>query len=68
VDRTENLIAANTAARRATALARDAESSARHSGTDQRTAALAAAGALWAQVARTHAAIAAALPATSTED
>lgn len=53
---------ANNAARRAEALAEDAERLARHEDFRPKTPAFAAAGTLWAQTAQAYAAIAAALP------
>jgi hypothetical protein len=61
---------ADTAATRAASLAREAESYARSNDSHHRGKAepLAAAGTLWAELARTHAAIAAALPETESAD
>ncbi|MFD0547695.1 hypothetical protein [Streptomyces mexicanus] len=62
--RHDALADARDAAARATALAREAERQANYPDHHHKVAALAAAGALWADVARTHAAIAAHLPQT----
>jgi hypothetical protein len=57
---------ADAAATRAASLARQAED---HANADrEKTPAFAAASAAWADIARTHAAIAALLPDTTTED
>lgn len=67
MNREQRLTMADAAVERAAKLARDAERNA----TDypHRATPLAAAGALWADIARAHAAIAATLPAdTTTED
>ncbi|WP_371670015.1 hypothetical protein OG985_21670 [Streptomyces sp. NBC_00289] len=68
MDRTQRLTMADAATTRAAALARDAEVAAQSSERRHQAAPLAAAGALWADIARTHVAIAAALPETETED
>lgn len=64
MNREQRLTMADAAASRAASLARDAEACARHADYPHKVAPLAAAGALWADVARAHAAIAAALPET----
>lgn len=66
MDRTEQLEQALAAADKARYLAREAE---RHASADrEKTPAFAAASEAWSTVARTHAAIAALLPDTTTED
>ncbi|MER7963590.1 hypothetical protein [Streptomyces ardesiacus] len=66
MDRTEQLEQARGAADKARYLASVAE---RHAYNErEKTPAFAAASAAWADVARTHAAIAALLPDTTTED
>ena len=67
MNRQQRLTMADAAATRAASLARDAESCARHDDFRHKVAPLAAAGALWADVARAHAAIAAALSETVDE-
>lgn len=62
--REERLTMADAATTRATALARDAEEAARGFHNRHKAEPLASAGSLWADVARAHAAIAAALPET----
>lgn len=66
--REERLTMANAAVERAAGLARDAEIHARHSESRHRTQPLAAAGALWADIARIHTDIARLLPATESAD
>lgn len=63
--RSQRLTMADAAMVRATSLARDAEGYARSHDSRHKAAPLAAAGSLWADVARAHAAIAAALPSTA---
>lgn len=67
--REQRLTMADAAATRAAYLARDAESHARSDESHHwpKAERLAAAGAVWADIARAHAAIAAALPETETE-
>jgi len=60
--RAQRLTMAAAAATKAAGLAADAEAAARSSHSHDQAAPLAAAGSLWADVARAHAAIAAALP------
>lgn len=62
MDRTKHLKLADAAATRAERLADKAEEYARHTDYPHKVAPIAAAGALWADVARSHAAIAAAMP------
>ncbi|WP_364706630.1 hypothetical protein [Streptomyces ossamyceticus] len=62
--REQRLTMADAAATRAAGLAREAEDAARHPDNQRKVQPLTAAGALWADVARAHAAIAAALPET----
>ena len=62
--REERLTMADAAATRAASLARDAEDAARSFHDWHKAEPLAAAGALWADVARAHAAIVAVLPET----
>ena len=64
MNRQQRLTMADAAATRAASLARAAEDYARHTDYTHKAAPLAAAGALWADVAKAHAAIAAALPET----
>lgn len=66
MNRQQRLTMADAAATRAASLARDAENAAHSSDPNHhsKTSRLAAAGALWADIARSHAAIAAALPET----
>lgn len=66
--REQRLTMADVAATRAASLARDAETAARSSDARSKAAPLAAVSSLWADVARAHAAIAAALPETETAD
>jgi hypothetical protein len=66
VTREQRLTMADAAATRAAGLARDAEAAARSYDRRSQAEPLAAAGSLWADVARAHAAIAAALPETET--
>lgn len=66
--RTDALTKADEAARRAESLAADADRYAYSADYPHRVAPLAAAGALWADVARAHAAIAAVLPETTGEE
>lgn len=66
--REQRLTMADTALTRAVSLARDAEDAARSFDRQHKAAPLAAAGALWADVARAHTAIAAALPETEPTD
>jgi hypothetical protein len=67
--RQEALAQAETATRRAAALASEAERYARHPDYPHKTQPLAAAGALWADTARAFTALAAALPEiTETSD
>lgn len=66
--REQCLTMAAAAATRAAALAEEAERVARHNDFRPKTSAFAAAGALWADVARAHAAIAQALPETENAD
>ncbi|MFF4356921.1 hypothetical protein [Streptomyces sp. NPDC001604] len=65
MNREQHLKLADTAVTRAERLAGDAERYATHPDYPHKVAPLAAAGALWADIARTHAAIAAAMPETS---
>ncbi|MDX3777754.1 hypothetical protein [Streptomyces europaeiscabiei] len=60
--REERLTMADEATAKASNLARDAEDAARDFHNREKAAPLAAVGVLWADIARTHAAIAAALP------
>lgn len=62
MNRKQRLSMADAAVSRAASLARDAEKYATGPDHPHKVAPLAAAGALWAQVAQVHAAIAAALP------
>ncbi len=62
--REQRLTMAAAATTRAARLASDAEDAARSIHDRTKAAPLAAAGALWADIARSHAAIAAALPET----
>lgn len=62
--REQRLTMAAAATTRAANLASDAEAAARSFHDQHKAAPLAAAGALWADIARSHAAIAAALPET----
>ncbi|GHA64194.1 hypothetical protein GCM10010330_16260 [Streptomyces tendae] len=66
MDRAQHLALADEAVMRAAKLADDAERYA--SNTREKTPAYAAASEAWSTVARTHAAIAALLPDTTTED
>jgi hypothetical protein len=66
--REQRLTMADAAATRAATLARDAETAARSTEFRHKAVPLAAAGALWADVARSHAAIAAVLPETEAVD
>ncbi|MFJ9474708.1 hypothetical protein ACIRRI_06790 [Streptomyces mirabilis] len=66
--REERLSLASTAMDKATQLARDAEFHARSSESRQRAQPLAAAGALWADIARAHTDIARLLPETESAD
>ncbi|NUP32147.1 MAG: hypothetical protein HOU01_10560 [Streptomycetaceae bacterium] len=68
MNREQRLTMADAAATRAASLARDAERYATHPDHTHKAAPLAAAGALWADVARAHAAIATALPETPEPD
>lgn len=68
MNRDERLTMANTAMDKATQLARDAEFHARSHESRQRTQPLAAAGALWVDIARAHADIATLLPETEDTD
>jgi len=63
MDRTKHLALADAAITRAERLAGDAERYANHADYPHKVAPLAAAGAVWADIARAHAAIAAAMPA-----
>lgn len=63
--REERLTMADAATTRAASCAREAEQAARSTDRRHQAEPLAAAGSLWAEVARAHAAIAAALPATA---
>lgn len=65
--REEALDQARTAARRAAVLAGHAEGAAHNRDRHHEAAPFAAAGALWADVARAHAAIAAAIPGPQPE-
>lgn len=65
--REQRLIRADAATTRAAALARDAEEAARSFHDRDKAERYAAAGALWADIARAHAAIAAVLPETAEE-
>ena len=67
MNREQRLAMADDAMTRATSNARDAERYARTDDHGHKTGPLAAAGALWADIARTHAAIAQALPETVVE-
>lgn len=67
MNRQQRLTMADAAVSRAASLARDAEKYATHPDYTHKAAPIAAAGALWADVARAHAAIAAVLPETVTE-
>ena len=64
MNRQQRLTMADAAVSRAASLARDAQQAAEHNDYRHKAAPLAAAGALWAEVAKAHAAIAAALPET----
>ena len=64
MNRQQRLTMADAAATRAASLARDVQSAAEAGDSQGRVPRLAAAAALWADVARAHAAIAAALPET----
>ena len=64
MDRAKHLALADAAVTRAERLAGDAERYANHADYPHKVAPVAAAGAVWADIARTHAAIAAALPDT----
>nr|WSY53822.1 hypothetical protein OG999_29385 [Streptomyces sp. NBC_00886] len=67
MDRAQHLSLADSAVRRAENLAGDAERYATGNDYLHKVAPLAAAGALWADIARAHAAVAAVLPTTETE-
>ena len=67
MDRTKHLALADAAVTRAETLAGDAERAAHSNDFRHKTGALAAAGALWADIAKTHTAIAQTLPQTETE-
>lgn len=67
MDRTKHLALADAAITRAERLAGDAERYAHHADYPHRVAPFAAAGALWADVARAHAAIADVLPEADNE-
>ena len=67
MNRQQRLTMADAAATRAASLARDAEKYATHPDYPHKATPLAAAGALWADIARAHAAIAAVLPKTVDE-
>jgi hypothetical protein len=67
MNRKQRLTMADAAATRAASLAREAEKYATHPDYTHKAAPLAAAGALWAEVAKVHAAIAAVLPETVDE-
>ncbi|MFE1748988.1 hypothetical protein ACFW88_00280 [Streptomyces anandii] len=62
MNRYDRLAMAEFALERAAGLAREAEQHARSNDSRHKAAPLAAAGSLWADIARTHTAIAAALP------
>jgi len=64
MNREQRLTMADAAVSRAASLARETEKYATHPDYTHKAAPLAAAGALWADVARAHAAIAEALPET----
>ncbi|MEV7983348.1 hypothetical protein [Streptomyces sp. NPDC086519] len=66
--REQHLKLAAAAVTRAERLAADAERYATNPDYPHRTAPLAAAGALWSDIARTHTCIAAALPETEAQD
>ncbi|KUN91887.1 hypothetical protein [Streptomyces caeruleatus] len=66
--REQRLTMADIATTRAAGLAREAEDAARSLNSRHHAAPLAAAGALWADLARAHAAIAAVLPETEPTD
>lgn len=66
--REQRLTMADAAATRAAGLAREAEEAARGDNSRHKAVPLAAAGALWADLARTHAAIADTLPETEAAD
>ena len=68
VNRQQRLTMADAAVTRAASNARDAERYARMDDHRHKTGPLAAAGSLWADVARAHAAIAQALPETEDTD
>jgi hypothetical protein len=68
MNREQRLTMADAAATRAASLARDVQAAAEAGDSLGRVPRLAAAGALWADVARAHAAIAAALPETVDEN
>jgi hypothetical protein len=68
MDRTKHLKCADEALRRAENLAGDAEDAVRSKHFRANAEPFAAAGALWADIARTHAAIAQALPETDAAD
>ncbi|MGW0865760.1 hypothetical protein [Streptomyces sp. NPDC002611] len=67
MDRTKHLKCADEALRRAENLAGEAEDYARGQDYQHRVAPYTAAGALWADIARTHTAIAAELPEKAAE-
>ncbi|MFM9643576.1 hypothetical protein [Streptomyces turgidiscabies] len=68
MNREQRLPMADAAATRAAGLAREAEDAAHNRDVYDRVQPLTAAGALWADIARVHAAIAATLPATESAD
>jgi len=68
MDRTKHLSLADDAVCRAERLAGHAEEAARSNDFRHKAAPLAEAGALWSDIAKAHAAIAAVLPDTTTED
>ncbi|MEU3546296.1 hypothetical protein [Streptomyces longwoodensis] len=68
MDRNERLTLAQAALQRAAGLARDAEDAARSTHFRDKAAPLAAAGTAWAEIARSHAALAAVLPETEPTD
>ncbi|MEU5112037.1 hypothetical protein AB0G64_11090 [Streptomyces longwoodensis] len=68
MDRNERLTLAQAAMERAAGLARDAEDAARSTHFRDKAEPFAAASAAWAEVARSHAALAAVLPETEPTD
>ncbi|MFJ3826218.1 hypothetical protein [Streptomyces nodosus] len=68
MDRTQHMKLADAALTRAQRLAEDAEHYAQSDTYNHKAAPFAAAGALWADIARTHATVAATLPETKPTD